>query len=105
VTTTLVGSGNDARSSIGTANAAEFFVTSAISATFLAALLTGHWETAEGLVEHAWAVGGLILGGLLAAPVAGYVVRIVPLRPLTFAVGGLVLVVAGYQTGALLGWF
>lgn len=104
VTTTLVGSGNDARSSIGTANAAEFFVTSAISATFLAALLSGHWESAEGLVEHAWAVGGLILGGLLAAPLAGYVVRIVPLRPLTFAVGGLVLLVAGYQTANLLGW-
>ena len=32
-------------------------------------------------------------------------VRIVPMRPLTFAVGGLVLLVAGYQTGRLFGWF
>lgn len=104
VTTTLVGSGDDPRTSIGTANVAEFFVTSAISATFLAALLTGHWEQAEGLTQHAWAVGGLILGGLLAAPLAGYVVRLVPLRPLTFAVGGLVLAVAIYQTLRLIGW-
>ncbi|MGZ9098401.1 MAG: sulfite exporter TauE/SafE family protein [Brevundimonas sp.] len=105
VTTTLVGSGDDARTSIGTANVAEFFVTSAISATFLAALLTGHWQQAEGLGQHAWSVGGLILGGLAAAPLAGYVVRIVPLRPLTFAVGGLVILVAAYQTGRLVGWF
>ncbi|WP_296815219.1 sulfite exporter TauE/SafE family protein [Brevundimonas sp.] len=104
VTTTLVGSGDDTRKSIGTANAAEFFVTSAISATFLAALLTGHWQEAEGIVEHAWAVGGLIIGGLLAAPLAGYVVRIVPIRPLTFAVGILVVLIAGYQTARLVGW-
>lgn len=105
VTTTLVGAGDDPRTSIGTANVAEFFVTSAISAAFLTALLSGHWDNADGLVEHAWAVGGLILGGLAAAPLAGYVVRIVPMRPLTFAVGGLVLLVAGYQTGRLFGWF
>ncbi len=104
VTTTLVGSGDDPRRSIGTANTAEFFVTSAISATFLAALLTGHWEEAEGLAEHAMAVAGLILGGLLAAPLAGFVVRIAPVRILTFAVGGLVVAVAAYQTARLVGW-
>lgn len=104
VTTTLVGSGDDPRRSIGTANTAEFFVTSAISATFLVALLTGHWEEAEGLAEHAMAVAGLILGGLLAAPLAGFVVRIAPVRILTFAVGGLVVAVAAYQTARLMGW-
>ncbi len=103
VTTTLVGAGDDTRKSIGTANAAEFFVTSAISATFLAALLSGHWKEAEGVAQHAWAVGGLIIGGVLAAPLAGFVVRVVPLRPLTFAVGGLVLLVALYQTARLVG--
>ena len=84
---------------------AEFFVTSAISASFLAALLTGHWEQAEGLAKHAYAVAGLIVGGLLAAPLAGFVVRIAPMRTLTFAVGGLVLTVAAYQTLSLLGVF
>jgi len=104
VTTTLVGAGDEPRRSIGTANAAEFFVTSAISATFLAALLTGHWETADGLGDHAAAVAGLILGGLIAAPFAGFVVRIAPVRVLTFAVGILVTAVAVYQTARLVGW-
>lgn len=104
VTTTMVGAGSEPRKSIGTTNAAEFFVTSAISATFLAALLTGHWETTDGLADHATAIGGLILGGLLAAPLAGYVVRIAPVRVLTFAVGVLVSLVAGYQTARLMGW-
>lgn len=104
VTTTLVGAGDEPRRSIGTANAAEFFVTSAISATFLAALLTGHWETAEGLANHAAAVAGLIIGGLVAAPFAGFVVRIAPVRVLTYAVGILVTAVAVYQTARLMGW-
>lgn len=105
VTTTLVGAGDEPRRSIGTANAAEFFVTSAISATFLAAMLTGHWQEAESITQHAFAVAGLILGGLVAAPLAGYVVRIAPIRVLTFAVGGLVTLVAAYQTARLFGWF
>jgi uncharacterized membrane protein YfcA len=97
VTTTLVGSGQDPRISIGTTNTAEFFVTSAISATFLAALLTGHWQQAEGFATHATSVLGLILGGLLAAPMAGVVARIAPRQVLTYGVGAIVLLVAGYQ--------
>lgn len=97
VTTTLVGSGQDPRASIGTTNTAEFFVTSAISATFLAALLTGHWDQAEGVATHAMAVLGLILGGLIAAPFAGIIARIAPRRVLTYGVGAVVLLSAGYQ--------
>ena len=97
VTTTLVGTGQDPRASIGTTNTAEFFVTSAISATFLAALLTGHWEQAEGISTHAMAVLGLIVGGLIAAPLAGIVARIAPRRALTYGVGVVVLISAGYQ--------
>lgn len=103
VTTTMVGAGADARQSIGTANTAEFFVTSTISATFLAALLSGHWTDAGGLAAHASSVGGLIVGGLLAAPLAGYVVRRVPMKPLTCAVGVMVLLLAGYQAARLVG--
>ena len=97
VTTTMVGAGQDPRISIGTTNTAEFFVTSAISATFLAALLTGHWEQADGVLNHAMAVFGLILGGLLAAPLAGVIARIAPRRVLTYGVGAVVLLSAGYQ--------
>ena len=103
VTSAMVGSGADPRRSIGTTNTAEFFVTATISATFLAALLSGHWDEG-GLRSHASAVGGLILGGLAAAPLAGRVVRVVPVRALTYLVGTLVLLLAGYQTARLAGW-
>jgi uncharacterized membrane protein YfcA len=103
VTTTLVGSGENARMSIGTVNTAEFFVTSAISATFLAALLTGHWQQADGLMTHATAVAGLVVGGLLAAPMAGIITRLAPTRVLTYGVGAIVLLVAGYQALRLFG--
>ncbi|MDZ4375231.1 MAG: sulfite exporter TauE/SafE family protein [Phenylobacterium sp.] len=102
VTTAMVGSGAEPRVSIGTANTAEFF-TSTISAAFLAALLSGHWDDAEGLASHATSVAGLVVGGLLAAPLAGTIVRIVPVKVLTYAVGVVVLGLAGYQTARLVG--
>ena len=103
VTSALVGSGNEPRISVGTANTAEFFVTSTISAAFLAALLSGHWEQADGLASHATSVLGLVVGGLVAAPFAGIIVKIAPARLLTYAVGTVVLGLAGYQTLRLVG--
>ena len=103
VTTTMVGSGQDPRISIGTTNTAEFFVTAAISATFLTALLTGHWDQAEGITSHASSIAGLILGGLIAAPFAGIIARIAPRQVLTYGVGAVVLLSAGYQALRLFG--
>lgn len=97
VTSTMVGVGGEPRRSIGTANAAEFFVTAAISATFVWSLLSGHWRDAEALVNHAAAVAGLVVGGLVAAPFAGLIAKKAPRRALTYAVGGLLLVLAGFQ--------
>lgn len=104
VTSAMVGSGAEPRISVGTTNTAEFFVTATISATFLAALISGHWEEADGITQHATAVAGLILGGLVSAPLAGFMVKIAPVRVLTYAVGVLVTGLAGYQTARLLGW-
>lgn len=104
VTSAMVGSGAEPRISVGTTNTAEFFVTATISATFLAALISGHWQEADGISKHATAVGGLILGGLLSAPLAGFMVRIAPVRVLTFLVGLLVTGLATYQTARLVGW-
>ncbi len=98
VTSTLVGVGAEPRYAIGTANTAEFFVTSAISAAFIMALLTGHWQEADGLMEHAYAVFGLIAGGLLGAPLAGYVTKVIPVRILMWVVGFLVIGLSLYQT-------
>jgi len=102
VTTGLVGTGGAPREMIGTVNTAEFFLTAAVSAAFLTAIVTGHWDEAEGLVTYAWAVGGLIVGGILAAPLAGYVTRFLPQRALMVAVGVLVVALAIYQTSRLL---
>lgn len=97
VSSTLVGAGTEARRAIGTANTAEFFLTVAISATFVWALLTGHWRNADALENHFAAVAGLVVGGLLAAPFAGLITKKVPQRALTYGVGGLLLILAGFQ--------
>lgn len=103
VTTTLVGAGGQPRYVIGTVNTAEFLVTAAVSATFVVALATGHWDDAGDLTENATAVAGLVVGGLCAAPLAGYVVKRISPRTLGIAVGTLVLILVVYQTVRLLG--
>jgi len=102
-TTALVGAGKDPRQAIGTVNSAEFFVTVAISATFVWALVTGHWQDAGAVGDYASAVGGLILGGLLAAPFAGWIAKRIPTRTLTLMVGGLIILLAAYQGLQLVG--
>ena len=104
VTTTLVGSGVPPRQSIGTSNAAEFFVAVAVSSAFVYALVSGHWREAQGLEQHAWAVAGLVVGGVTAAPLAGWITKHLPARGLTWIVGLLVVGLAIYQTAQLIGW-
>lgn len=102
VTTGLIGSGGAPRQVIGTVNTVEFFLTAAISTTFIIAILTGHWEESEGLASYLWPVLGLIAGGVAAAPLAGYVTRIIPARNLTIIVGVLISALAIHQTWRLL---
>ena len=102
VSSTMVGAGHEPRKAIGTVNTAEFFLTVAISATFVWALVTGHWEEAGALRNHAAAVAGLVVGGLIAAPFAGLIVKKVPRKVLTYAVGGLLIVLAAFQGYQLL---
>ncbi len=102
VSTGLLGSGGAPRPVIGTVNAAEFFLTLAVSLTFIIALATGHWDSVNDLRGHGWAVAGLIVGGLLAAPLAGYVVRVIPHRALLVLVGVLICALSAYQTLRLL---
>ena len=97
VSSTLLGAGLKARNVIGTVNAAEFLLTTAISAAFVWALVTGRWSDVGALHDHAAAVGGLIVGGLLAAPFAGLIVKRVPRRTLSLAVGGLLIALSLFQ--------
>jgi uncharacterized protein len=103
VTSSVVASGNPPRQTIGTVNSAEFVVTVAISATFIVALVTGTWEGSQDIAGHAWAVGGLITGGVIAAPLAAWVVKIIPQKNLMMLVGCLIIGLAGFQTAKLLG--
>ena len=77
VTSTLVARGSSARKTIGTVNAAEFFVTLAQTITFSVFLTLTNWQV----------VIGLMIGGLLAAPLAAVVTKRLDPKKLMLAVG------------------
>ncbi|MBN8803225.1 MAG: hypothetical protein ABS96_20355 [Lysobacteraceae bacterium SCN 69-123] len=88
-TSTLLARGGQARTTIGTVNAAEFIVTLAISTTFLLSM---------GL-QHLSIVAGLLVGGMMAAPVAALLVKRLKERWVLIAVGVLVLSISLFQIG------
>ncbi|TCJ20009.1 sulfite exporter TauE/SafE family protein [Rubrobacter taiwanensis] len=83
-TPTLLSSGRmEPRKVVGTVDTSEFVVASAASVGFLLAL---------SFTEVPWnIVGALLAGGVVAAPVAAWVVRVLPARILGTAVGGIIL--------------
>ena len=83
VASTLIAGGDNPRRAIGSVNLAEFFITVSVSVTFLTQL---------DLAQYGKLVLGLIIGGALAAPLAGYLLRILPTRVALILVG---IVVAG----------
>lgn len=85
VTSTLVATNCDVRKTIGSVNAAEFFVTLAESITF--------FLTIGSLGDAFPAVLGLIVGGIFASPIAAYLCKKLPLKPLMMFVGALIVVV------------
>ncbi len=94
-TSTLLARGGEARTTIGTVNAAEFVVTLAVSITFLLSM---------GL-QYLNIVAGLLIGGMMAAPLAAVLVKRVKERWVLIAVGVLVLGISLFQVGsALKGW-
>lgn len=98
VTTNLLGRGHAPRYAIGSVNSAEFFVTIAISAAFIAAIVSGRMAVSDGeLVAGVAAILGLVLGGLLSAPLAGYVTKVAPARLLLGAAAVLVIGLSIWQ--------
>ncbi|MBC7254338.1 MAG: sulfite exporter TauE/SafE family protein [Actinobacteria bacterium] len=81
VTSTLVARGNHPRFVIGSVNASEFFVTLAQSVTFFLTVKEIDWRI----------ILGLVIGGVMAAPLSAYTVRKVSMRPLMLLVGCLVV--------------
>jgi uncharacterized protein len=87
VTSNLLIQGASPRKVIGTVSAAEFFLTVTISATFIAAL---------GMEAFTKATLGLLIGGVLAAPLGAYMAKRVPTRPLLMMVGIVLTLTSGY---------
>lgn len=81
---TLLARGNEPRTTIGSVNFAEFFVTLAASLTFFLTMGLAAWKP----------IAGLALGGALAAPIAAKLVGRIPARPLMIGVGVFVIVLS-----------
>lgn len=77
VTSNLLAQGSEPRKTIGTVNASEFLVTLTVSITFIVAI---------GIAAFSVAVVGLIIGGLIAAPLGAMLAKRIAPRPLLFAV-------------------
>lgn len=88
VASSLIATGDEPRRSVGTANAAEFFVAASISAAFLATL---------DLAEIGRIVLALVFGGTAAAPFAGWLIRVMPPRVAMMLVAGIVLCLSIYN--------
>jgi uncharacterized membrane protein YfcA len=84
VTSTLLGRGRNPRYTIGSVNAAEFAVSFASGITFM--LFGG---------IHGWQVIiGLIIGGVIAAPLGAYFVNKIKRKPMMIAVGILIILLS-----------
>ncbi len=85
VNSTLIASGRHPRYTIGSVNLAEFFVSFASSVVF--ALYVG-------LGNYGMVILGLILGGMIAAPIAAHLSRRLPVKTMMILVGIVVILVS-----------
>jgi uncharacterized membrane protein YfcA len=88
VTSSLLGSGSDPRTTIGSVNFAEFFLTITSAASFI--LLAGEPSTWQ-------MVAGLVLGGMFAAPFAALLCKHLPARVLMTIVGCLITAISAFN--------
>lgn len=82
VTSTLISKGRSPRYVIGSVSITEFFVTLASALTFFSMLGISHWQV----------IAGLIIGGLVAAPLAARLAGKLPLKTMFIAVGAMVVI-------------
>lgn len=94
VTSNLMVQGVAPRYTIGTVNTAEFFLTLTISITFLLTL---------GLETFTAAILGLLIGGVLAAPLGAFVAKWVEADKLMVLVGLVLTATSGWGLWRLLG--
>lgn len=87
VTSNLLVQGASPRTTIGTVNTSEFFLTATISATFIATM---------GFAAFTLHTLGILIGGLIAAPFGGLLAKRVPARALMAMVGVLLTATSVY---------
>ena len=87
VTTTLVGTGQDPRTTIGSVNLAEFFLTFISASVFAVLIDETPWPT----------VAGLVAGGLFAAPFAAYLTKRLHTKALLLIVGSVISLISTYN--------
>jgi uncharacterized membrane protein YfcA len=93
VTSTLIGTGQDPRTTIGSVNAAEFFLSLAGGISFAVLIGFTHWEV----------IAGLVVGGLFAAPFAAWLCKRLHARTLLIMVGTLITIISSYNLWRALG--
>jgi uncharacterized membrane protein YfcA len=91
VTSNLLIQGATPRHTIGTVNTAEFFLTATASVTFLVAL---GWSA---FTLHTL---GILIGGVIAAPLGGFLAKRVPTRQLMALVGVLLTLTSAWSVYA-----
>lgn len=84
VTSSLLGQGTSPRYAIGSVNLAEFFVTLTISTTFFLTVGLSLWPI----------ITGLIIGGIIAAPLAALAAKHIPAKMLMLVVGCVVVLLS-----------
>ena len=84
VSSTLIASGRHPKYTIGSVNLTEFFVSLASSITFFTLIGLGYWQV----------IIGLILGGVVAAPIAARLANKLPVKSMMILVGMVIIIVS-----------
>jgi uncharacterized membrane protein YfcA len=87
VTSNLLIQGADPRKVVGTVNTVEFFLTVTVSAAFIFHL---------GIADVAGATLGLLIGGLLAAPLGAWAAKHFPAKQMLILVGAVLTLTSAY---------
>jgi uncharacterized membrane protein YfcA len=82
VTSTLISTGHSPRKTIGSVNFSEFFVTLTESVVFIVTIGLTNWKI----------ILGLLLGGIIAAPLGAVVTKKLPQKAILIIVGALIIV-------------
>ncbi len=84
VSSTLIARGRNPRYTIGSVNLAEFFIALSSSLTFVTIIGLTHWTI----------IAGLIIGGVIAAPIAAYIANKIPTKGIMILVGIVVIILS-----------